>query len=136
MISYVRQNLTSKRDTNAMNLTPLTEKIKSVFDAGRLLNLAKQCKFLLGSRQTIPMTLLLSFIETLGSQSKANIADIHRKYQTLSDMPKMYPLSNEYKGVRKYVFSKQTSIYYRISGSYLEIIAIRLNQKDPSTFKL
>jgi hypothetical protein len=81
-----------------MNFTPLTEKIKNIFDADYLLNLAKQCQFMQRSRQTIPITLLLSFIETLGNQSKANIADIHRKYQTLSDMPIEYkPFHNQIK---------------------------------------
>jgi hypothetical protein len=70
-----------------MNITSLTEKIKSAFNPEYLLNLARQSKFLQRSRQTTPVTLLLTFIETPGNQSKANIADIHRKYQVMSGMP-------------------------------------------------
>lgn len=81
-----------------MNITLLTEKIKSFFDPKNLLDSARQCKFLQRSRQIIPMTLLLSFIETLGNQSKANIADIHRKYQAMSNMPIEYkPFHNQIK---------------------------------------
>jgi hypothetical protein len=36
------------------------------------------------------------FIEKLGSQPKANIADIHRKYQAISGMPINYkPFHNQ-----------------------------------------
>ena len=90
--------LISKRDTNTMNSTLLADKIKSFFNPKTLLDCARQCRFLQRSRQIVPMTLMLSFIETLGSQSKANIADIHRKYQTLSGMPIEYkPFHNQIK---------------------------------------
>jgi len=54
----------------------------------------------------------------------------------LAKMPEIYPVSRKYKGVRKYVFSKQTSIYYRVSGNYLEIVAIRWNKQSPDRFKI
>jgi hypothetical protein len=63
-----------------MNLTKLTEKINTIFNEKKLLALAREKKFVLRSRQLNPLKLLLSAIKTLGSQSKANLADIHRHY--------------------------------------------------------
>jgi hypothetical protein len=63
-----------------MNLTTLTEKINTIFNVKKLLALAREKKFVLRSRQLNPLKLLLSAITTLGSQSKANLADIHCHY--------------------------------------------------------
>jgi hypothetical protein len=61
-----------------MNLTILTEKINAIFNANKLFYLAREKKFILRARQINPLKLLLSITNTLGCQSKANLADIHR----------------------------------------------------------
>jgi plasmid stabilization system protein ParE len=38
----------------------------------------------------------------------------------ISENPKMYPLFFKRKKIRRCVISKQTSLYYRISGKYIE----------------
>ncbi|PCI62790.1 MAG: hypothetical protein COB35_02515 [Gammaproteobacteria bacterium] len=81
-----------------MKITSLSEKINTIFNAKQLLASARATKLLQRARQTNPLQLVLAFIETLGCQSKANIADIHRKYQALSGMPIHYkPFHNQIK---------------------------------------
>lgn len=49
----------------------------------------------------------------------------------LSINPEMYPQSNRKKGIRRCVFSKQTSIYFRVNSETIEIISFRPNRKTP-----
>jgi len=81
-----------------MQFTELTEKINTIFNPRTLLTTARETLFLKRARQILPLEFLLSFIETLGVQPKANIADIHRKYQAISGMPINYkPFHNQIK---------------------------------------
>ena len=81
-----------------MQFTELTEKIKTIFNHHTLLTAARETQFLKRARQILPLEFLLAFIETLGVQPKANLADIHRKYQTISGMPINYkPFHNQIK---------------------------------------
>ena len=81
-----------------MQFTELTQKINTFFNSQRLLIAARETKFLKRARQIMPLEFLLAFIETLGVQPKANIADIHRKYQAISHMPINYkPFHNQIK---------------------------------------
>jgi hypothetical protein len=91
-----------------MNLTILTEKINTIFNEKKLLALAREKKFVIRSRQLNPLKLLLSAITTLGSQSKANLADIHRHYQLLSGMTINYkPFHNQIKKTQCHDFFKE-----------------------------
>jgi len=81
-----------------MNLTTLTEKINLIFEPKKLLDLAREKKFIKRSRQINPLKFLLSLINTLGCHSKANLADIHRHYQSISGMDIKYkPFHNQIK---------------------------------------
>ena len=60
---------------------------------------------------------------------------IEQMLEKIATMPEMFPASKKQKGLRKCVFSKQTSIYYRVSGDYIEVISFRANRKDPDKFK-
>ena len=81
-----------------MNLTILTEKINDLFNAKKLFDLAREKKFIQRARQINPLKLLLSITSTLGCQSKANLADIHRNYQNISGMRINYkPFHNQLK---------------------------------------
>lgn len=81
-----------------MNLTTLTEKINAIFNSQTLLKLARETKFIQRSRQINPCHLLLAMIQTLGCQSKANLADIHRNYLGNTGMPIQYkPFHNQIK---------------------------------------
>ena len=83
------------------------------------------------------LDLLDYLLKTFGHSKTKEIYDrLEDSLSTLSRMPNMYPVSKKYKGVRKYVFSKQTSIYYRVSEEFLEIVAIRWNKKSPDRFTI
>jgi hypothetical protein len=70
----------------------LTEQINTIFDAKRLFKLASDKAFIQLSRQINPRNLLLAIIQTLGCQSKANLADIHRNYLANKGMAIQYKL--------------------------------------------
>jgi plasmid stabilization system protein ParE len=61
---------------------------------------------------------------------------IEKTLELISEAPEMYRESNRRKGLRKCVFSKQTSIYYRIKEDHIEIVSFRPNRKDPKKFNV
>jgi hypothetical protein len=90
-----------------MQFTELTEKINTIFNPQALFTAARKTQFLKRARQIVPLEFLLAFIETLSVQPKANIADIHRKYQAISQMPINYkPFHNQIKKVQCTEFFK------------------------------
>jgi hypothetical protein len=81
-----------------MQFTELIEKINTIFNPQALFTAARKTQFLKRTRQIVLLDFLLAFIETLGVQPKATIADIHRKYQAISQMPINYkPFHNQIK---------------------------------------
>lgn len=67
-------------------------------------------------------------------------SEIYQKIETIlgliAENPEMFPSSRKKPELRKCVFSKQTSIYYRIKDDYIEVISFRPNGIDPEKFKL
>tara|TARA_R110002124_G_scaffold188441_5_gene355653 strand:+ start:11037 stop:11333 length:297 start_codon:yes stop_codon:yes gene_type:complete len=59
---------------------------------------------------------------------------LEKRLDQLSESPEMYRESNKRKGLRKCVFSKQTSIYYRVKEDHIEIASFRPNRKNPNKF--
>lgn len=59
---------------------------------------------------------------------------LEKRLDQLSGSPEMYRESNKRKGLRKCVFSKQTSIYYRIKEDHIEIVSFRPNRKNPNKY--
>lgn len=80
---------------------------------------------------------LLEYIAANFGKGKAKeVYDrIEKTLDRIAEMPDMYRSSKKQKGLRKCVFSKQTSIYYRVHENYLELVSFRPNRKDPKTFK-
>ena len=54
---------------------------------------------------------------------------IEQVLKSISLYPESYPASKKQKGLRKRVFSKQTSIYYRVNNDHIEIISSRPNRQ-------
>lgn len=54
----------------------------------------------------------------------------------ISINPEMYPIYNKRRNIRKCVISKQTSLYYRISGKYIELVSFRGNLMNPNKISL
>lgn len=49
----------------------------------------------------------------------------------ISIRPELFRLTNKRKGIRKCVFSKQTSIYYRAEKETITIVSLFANRKRP-----
>jgi hypothetical protein len=76
-------------------------------------------------------------IFNFGMQTASEIEeDFDRLLNQISLNPKMYPLFDKRKKIRRCVISKQTSLYYRISGEYLEIVSFRGNLMNPNKINL
>ena len=69
-------------------------------------------------------------------KAKEVYEDIEKTLDRISEAPEMYRESNRQKGLRKCIFSGQTSIAYRIKGDCIEVVSFRPNRKDPKNFKL
>jgi plasmid stabilization system protein ParE len=81
---------------------------------------------------------LLEYVmNRFGKQKAKEVYDkIEKVLMEISITPEMYRVSNKRKNLRKCVFSKQTSIYYRIQEDYIEIVSFRANRKNPGKFKV
>ncbi len=80
--------------------------------------------------------LLEYILGKFGQKSAKEVFDmIEKVLENVRNIPEMYPVSNKQKGLRKCVFSKQTSIYYRIHADHIEVVSFRPNRKDPKNFK-
>lgn len=55
---------------------------------------------------------------------------LYRFIDTIKMMPNAFPLSESFPGCRKCVVSKQTSIYYRIQHSGIQIVTVWDNRMD------
>lgn len=79
---------------------------------------------------------ILEYVLARFGQNKAKqvFERIENTLEQLSKNPEMYRKSGSRDGLRKCVFSKQTSIYYRIIGDYIEIISFRFNRKNLEKF--
>jgi len=62
--------------------------------------------------------------------------DFDRLLNQISYNPKMYPLYDDQKDIRRCVISKQTSLYYRISGKFIELVSFRGNLMNPNNASL
>lgn len=75
-------------------------------------------------------------LEQFGKKKAKKVyQQIENMLEKIASMPEMFPVSKKKLGLRKCVFSKQTSIYYRINDGYVEIISFRNNRRDPDKFK-
>jgi plasmid stabilization system protein ParE len=98
--------------------------------------LSLQIRFSLRARHE-EIELLEYIVENFGqSKAKEVYEKIEKVLNHICNAPEMYPVSKKRAGLRKCVFSKQTSIYYRISEGHIEVISFRPNRKDPKKFKV
>ena len=89
------------------------------------------------NRAIVERLKLLEDIEIRFGVKKAEEVNqkIDKVIDQIVELPLMYPASKSHQGLRKCIFSKQTSIYYRLHDNRLEIIAFRPNRVDPKSFK-
>ena len=95
-------------------------------------------KIVFSQRARYERILLIEDIELRFGKKKAQ--EINKKltitFIQISKMPEMYRASTHRAGLRKCVFSKQTSIYYKINEDSIEVISLRPNRINPTNFKL
>jgi plasmid stabilization system protein ParE len=67
---------------------------------------------------------------------KALDVDAHYEgiIKQISSNPEMYPTSLKYSEIRRCVISRQTSLYYRFTGEFVELISFRANRMDSDSF--
>ncbi|MBM7457324.1 hypothetical protein HNR62_003237, partial [Oceanisphaera litoralis] len=81
-----------------MKITTIQQNLKSLFEPQYLLGLARKTGFIKRLRQLSPLHLIGAIVQTLSSQSNANLADIHRTFGALSGtMPNYKPFHNQLK---------------------------------------
>ena len=81
-----------------MNITQLSEPVKSLFRPAAINQLARESKFVKRLRGLQPSALLAALSQVLGTQSEANIADIHRALVSHSPSAPAYkPFHNQLK---------------------------------------
>lgn len=81
--------------------------------------------------------LLEYIVQNFGRKKAKEIYEgIEKVLREISQKPEMFRASQKQIGLRKCVFSKQTSIYYRINENYIEVVSFRPNRKDPKNFKV
>ena len=81
-----------------MNITTLKNELKAIFDHQSLLQLARNTGFTRRLRNLSPLHFICAIVQTLGTQPKANLADIHRCLGAISGtMPNYKPFHNQMK---------------------------------------
>ena len=78
---------------------------------------------------------ILDYVIEIFGLAKAAQVDLYFEeiINLISTNPSLYPYSNKNKGLRRCVLSKQTSLYYRFSGGYIELVSFRGNMMNPNT---
>ncbi len=81
-----------------MQITTLRDNLKALFDVQHLIPLARQVGFTKRLRSLSPVHLVCAIVQTLSTQPKANLADIHRTLGKLSKTMDNYkPFHNQLK---------------------------------------
>ena len=81
------------------------------------------------------MELLEYLVNRFGVATAKRVYDkVEEVLELIALYPESYPVFRKENGLRKCVFSKQTSIYYRINEDHIEIVSFRPNRKNPTTF--
>jgi plasmid stabilization system protein ParE len=81
---------------------------------------------------------ILNYVSENFGISKAAEVDMHfeRIIDLIAVNPKMFPYSDKMKDVRRSVISPQTTLYYRFTGEYIELVSFRGNKLDPESLGL
>lgn len=81
---------------------------------------------------------ILNYVTENFGISKAAEVDMH--FEIIIDLiavnPKMFPCSDKMKDIRRSVISPQTTLYYRFTGEYIELVSFRGNKLDPESLGL
>lgn len=89
-------------------------------------------KIFLSPKAALQLTELLEYLEENWSVKTRDrfLSKFDRNLKVIVSMPKAFPMSEKKKGLRRSVISKQTTIFYRINGQEIEIVAIKNNRSN------
>lgn len=96
------------------------------------------CKEKWSPRALADFSDIVGYILSRWSEKEAlnYIARVEDCISMIKKMPEMFKISRKRKKVRQCVISSQTSLYYRISGDTLEIIALFDTRQNPEKLKI
>jgi plasmid stabilization system protein ParE len=81
---------------------------------------------------------ILEYISARFGIAKAAEVDLY--FETIIDLiavnPHLFPQSTKNKDLRRCVISPQTTLYYRFSGDYIELVSFRGSKMNPKTLGL
>ncbi len=95
--------------------------------------------FLSELAKTKLLNLLTYLDQNWGVNAKEKfIEKLSEKIKQISSLPESCPISKKIEGVRKCVFTKQTTLFYRVSNSKneVEIITIIDNRQHPNNLNI
>jgi plasmid stabilization system protein ParE len=80
---------------------------------------------------------LLSFVElNHGVDAALKLLEKTDKVlEFIAANPEMFPASDAQKAIRKAVITKQTSLFYRITGQEIQLLHFWDNRRDPNSLK-
>jgi plasmid stabilization system protein ParE len=81
---------------------------------------------------------ILDYIVNKFGQSVALRVDLYFEevISQISVNPFLFPVSDKLKQIRRCVISKQTTLYYRFNGEFIEIVSFRGNMMNPTELNL
>ena len=81
---------------------------------------------------------IIDYLETNWTEKelKKFFQRLDKVLQLISQNPQLFRLTNKRKRVRRCVFSKQTSIYYKFENERVFLITLFDNRQDPKKLKL
>jgi plasmid stabilization system protein ParE len=87
------------------------------------------------TRAYIEYEQILEYVSTKFGIEKAMKVDqyFEEVIDQISLNPYMFPLSDKKKDVRRCVISEQTTLYYRFTKEYIELISFRGNKMNPES---
>lgn len=83
-----------------MDFNAIPKQLTSVLNSSNITKLAKECHFMQRRRNISPMELILALLNTLGTRTNINLADIHKNLCTEHDIGISYkPFHNKLKNL-------------------------------------
>ncbi len=78
---------------------------------------------------------LLNYVETqFGLDAALKLLDkTEMVLEDISEQPAMYPASEKFPSIRKAVITKQTSLFYRITGVEIQLLHFWDNRRSPES---
>ena len=89
-------------------------------------------KIILSERASEQLVILLTYLEQEWSPRVRDrfLFKLERSFEAIQALPKSFPVSEKFTGLRKCVITPQTSAYYQINDMDVEVIAFFDNRMD------